>query len=93
MKLFLVEYQDGQEKSIFARTEHKAVEQFVTWQMVNEVPAEGFSVLRVTIRSLEAVSATHLREALTLELEGIGKYDEAHGWTIKPISDERPIPD
>ena len=90
MMLFKIECQYGNDKYVFAGSEQGAVEQFVTWQMVNEAPMGDFLVKRVTISSQTNLGAVHLREALRSSLQGIGIYSERRGWEIRPIEDERP---
>lgn len=90
MMLFFVECEHGNDKHIFARSFDHAAEQFVAWQIGNEVEMGSFTVARVTIGSIIEPAATHLRDALALGVEGIGSYDDQLGWTIRPLSDERP---
>ena len=93
MLLFHVICEHRNHKFIFARSFDHAAEQFGTWQMANEAPMGSFSVERVKFLSKIDPQAVHLREALELGIEGFGKYSREHGWTIRPVSDERPIPD
>jgi hypothetical protein len=90
MMLFFVEDQcAGNHKHIFARNVDHAAEQFVAWQIGNEVEMGTFTIERVTIGSIFEPNGTHLRNALALGIEGIGSYDDQLGWTIRPVSDER----
>lgn len=93
MMLFFVEDEHGNDRFIFARGSRHAAELFVTWQMVNEAPMGGFVIERVTIRSRTPDAAAHLQDALLLNLDGVGSYNEVTGWSIRPIEDQRPIPD
>lgn len=93
MMLFEIECEHGNHKSIFARCEHDAVDQFVAWQMVNDAPMGSFIVQRITISAQAGLRAVQLREALGLGIQGIGVYDEHRGWQIGPVEDERPNTD
>lgn len=90
MMLFFVDCEHGNGKFIFARSLHHAAEQFVTWQMANEVKMGRFVVERITIASKREPDASHLRSALALGAWGIGYHDDHRGWVIGPIGDERP---
>lgn len=82
----------GNDKDIFARGVHHAAEIFVAWQMANDVPIGNFTIERVTLESRTSTAAAHLREALSLGIDGVGSYDAAVGWKIRPVGDDRPVP-
>jgi hypothetical protein len=88
MQLFFIDCEHGNDKFVFARSNHHAAEIFVTWQIVNKAQMGGFTIQRVTIASCAEPDATHLRHALKQELDGIGRYDVANGWIIDPVTDD-----
>lgn len=89
MMLFYIECQHGNHKHVFASGVHEAAEHFVTWQIANEAPMGNFILQRVTLQSLAGLPREQLRDALNARIAGIGIYDEAAGWHIRPVQDNR----
>lgn len=91
MKLFKIEFERDQTLHMFARSFDHAAEQFVTWQMVNEITVGDFKINLERSQFMSRVEERDLRDAISMGLDGLGTYDEVQGWIIKPIADERDL--
>lgn len=73
---------DGTILSVFAADYNDAATLFMAWHIANEEgPLPDFEVRRRNPK-WPGINTAHLLKALAREIEGIGRYDPARGWSI-----------
>lgn len=87
MKLYFFATHRGHTRFIFAENEQKAVDLFTLDLVVTAADPSRFWCQPFPLSRVVEPHRAKLRDALSMELEGIGQYQSDGSWRIYPIGE------